>query len=157
MAATEASRGEVADTLAGSTICLAARAESLGVPAREPQAPVLVGDLQLDGAAPLLGEEGLVGDRLVHHGAQPRLLRDDEGTDAPPAAMQAYLDWEFGLVAKALIEAALEIEAIEQVFEHFDVTPLASASPLPAITRLRVPCLVWWRDARTCCSNWRTA
>ncbi|HAT42150.1 MAG TPA: ubiquinone biosynthesis regulatory protein kinase UbiB [Rheinheimera sp.] len=33
-----------------------------------------------------------------------------------------------GQVAKALIEAALEIEAIEQVFEHFDVTPLASAS-----------------------------
>lgn len=33
-----------------------------------------------------------------------------------------------GLVAKALIEAALELEAIDQVFEQFEINPLASAS-----------------------------
>jgi hypothetical protein len=43
----------------------------------------------------------------LEHGAQrlaseriDRYRRPSEGTDAPREAMQAYLDWEFGLVAQ---------------------------------------------------------
>ena len=32
--------------------------------------------------------------------ATGRYRRPYEGTDAPPTAMQAYLDWEIGLVAQ---------------------------------------------------------
>ena len=40
------------------------------------------------------GEGGLLSERI------DRYRRPYEGTDAPRAAMQAYLDWEFGLVAQ---------------------------------------------------------
>ena len=40
------------------------------------------------------GEAGLLSPRI------DRYRRPYEGTDAPRAAMQAYLDWEFGLVAQ---------------------------------------------------------
>jgi hypothetical protein len=45
------------------------------------------------------------GDRLL----SPRIdryRRPYEGTDAPRAAMQAYLDWEFGLVAQLARDAS---------------------------------------------------
>jgi hypothetical protein len=40
------------------------------------------------------GEQRLLGPRI------DRYRRPYEGTDAPRSAMQAYLDWEFGLVAQ---------------------------------------------------------
>lgn len=37
---------------------------------------------------------------ITHSVGAQRYRRPYEGTDAPPEAMQAYLDWEFGLVAQ---------------------------------------------------------
>ncbi len=37
---------------------------------------------------------------FVHSAGALRYRRPYEGTDAPAEAMQAYLDWEFGLVAQ---------------------------------------------------------
>lgn len=45
------------------------------------------------------GDEGLLSPRI------DRYRRPYEGTDAPRAAMQAYLDWEFGLVAQLARDA----------------------------------------------------
>ena len=47
-----------------------------------------------DGRPLEVGESGLLSLRI------DRYRRPYEGTDAPKAAMQAYLDWEFGLVAQ---------------------------------------------------------
>ena len=47
-----------------------------------------------EGRALEAGEAGLLSPRI------DRYRRPYEGTDAPRAAMQAYLDWEFGLVAQ---------------------------------------------------------
>ena len=46
------------------------------------------------GGALETGETGLASART------DRYRRPYEGTDAPAEAMQAYLDWEFGLVAQ---------------------------------------------------------
>ncbi|RYY62475.1 MAG: thiosulfate sulfurtransferase, partial [Comamonadaceae bacterium] len=48
--------------------------------------------------AALFGEAGAPGP--PHSAGAQRYRRPYEGTDAPPEAMQAYLDWEFGLVAQ---------------------------------------------------------
>jgi hypothetical protein len=45
-----------------------------------------------DGRPLEAGEAGLISPRI------DRYRRPYEGTDAPRAAMQAYLDWEYGLV-----------------------------------------------------------
>jgi hypothetical protein len=39
-------------------------------------------------------------DALPKYASQPidRYRRPYEGTDAPPSAIEAYLDWEYGLV-----------------------------------------------------------
>ena len=42
-----------------------------------------------------------------------RYRRPYEGTDAPPRAMQAYLDWEFGLVAQ------LELPTVRTALKSF--------------------------------------
>lgn len=47
-----------------------------------------------EGRPLVVGEVGLLSPRI------DRYRRPYEGTDAPRAAMQAYLDWEFGLVAQ---------------------------------------------------------
>jgi hypothetical protein len=53
--------------------------------------------------------DGVAAEAFTERGAPPaeaprpnanRYRRPYEGTDAPAEAMQAYLDWEFGLVAQ---------------------------------------------------------
>jgi rhodanese-related sulfurtransferase len=64
---------------------------------REAEVLVLAGGNAAWFAAGLPGETGLT--RLAVP-ATDRYRRPYEGTDAPAEAMQAYLDWEFGLVAQ---------------------------------------------------------
>ena len=45
------------------------------------------------------------GDPLPPRGPHGRYKRPYEGTDNPSAAMQAYLDWEYGLVAQLARDA----------------------------------------------------
>jgi hypothetical protein len=41
-----------------------------------------------------------------------RYKRPYEGTDAPHEAMQAYLDWEFGLVAQLGVDGTHHFEVV---------------------------------------------
>jgi len=59
--------------------------------------PGLEGGNAAGGAAGLPLEEG---ETRLAVPRTDRYRRPYEGTDAPRAAMQAYLDWEFGLVAQ---------------------------------------------------------
>lgn len=57
----------------------------------------------LEGSTPAWQKAGFLSDSGERHLASPRIdryRRPYEGTDAPAQAMQAYLDWEFGLVAQ---------------------------------------------------------
>jgi len=57
----------------------------------------------LEGSTPAWQKAGFPSDSGESHLASPRIdryRRPYEGTDAPAQAMQAYLDWEFGLVAQ---------------------------------------------------------
>ena len=80
----------------------AADLRALGQAQAQVQVQVLAGGLAAWAAAGLPVEAGTA------HLISPRIdryRRPYEGTDAPHAAMQAYLDWEFGLVAQLAADA----------------------------------------------------
>jgi len=54
----------------------------------------------VDPLAPASARSEIDTPAVAHSVGAQRYRRPYEGTDAPPEAMQAYLDWEFGLVAQ---------------------------------------------------------
>jgi len=54
----------------------------------------------VDPLAPASARSEIDTPAVAHAVGAQRYRRPYEGTDAPPEAMQAYLDWEFGLVAQ---------------------------------------------------------